>query len=63
MTTMTILIVAKNGTCCVMPDFPVEGDIFWIVCLVAFVSVFRIECLAESVCVCVFRIECVYLHL
>ncbi len=44
MTKMTILIVAKNGTCRIVPDFPVEGHIFWIVCLVAFVSVFRIEC-------------------
>ncbi len=42
----------------VVPNFPVEGHIFWIVCLVTFVSVFRIECLAESLCVCVFRIVC-----
>ncbi len=28
MTKMTILIVAKNGTCRVMPDFPVEGHIY-----------------------------------
>ncbi len=27
MTKMTILIVAKNGTCRVVPDFPVEGHI------------------------------------
>ncbi len=48
---------ADWATCRVVPDFPVEGHIFWIVCLVAFMSVFRIECLAEYGCV--FRI-CVY---
>ncbi len=36
---MTILIVAKNGTCRVVPDFPVEGHNMFMCSLVKFVHI------------------------
>ncbi len=61
---LTAAFTADWATCRAVPDFPVEGHIFWIVCLVVFVSVFRIECLAESesVCVCLLAFMNVFVY-